>query len=234
MLGVLYDIHGNYVALNAVIADATEKGATRFVLGGDYCMLGAQPAEVLHRLEELPADTIWLRGNTERWVADPQADDIPNEELRDAALFVQAAIGKDYVSELAALPHVLADVPIPGAAMTVFCHASPGSDMIGFTGRPADTDGDAAASAFEANTIVAGHTHIQFERQVGVIDIVNPGSVGLPLDGDPRAAYALLDEDGAFDLLRVEYDVDEALAAYGNHIDPWIDIAKRRLRDARP
>jgi diadenosine tetraphosphatase ApaH/serine/threonine PP2A family protein phosphatase len=106
--------------------------------------------------------------------------------------------------------------------------------MIGFTDRPAESDGDAAATAVEANTIVAGHTHIQFERTVGVIDVVNPGSVGLPFDGDPRAAYALLDPAGSFFLRRVEYDIDEALVAYGNHIDPWVDAAKRRLREARP
>jgi predicted phosphodiesterase len=234
MLALLYDIHGNHVALQAAIDDAERNGATRFLLGGDYCLIGAQPAQVLHRLGELPADTIWLRGNTERWVADPQADDIPAEAIRDAALFVQAAIGKESIAELAALPDVLSDVPYPGAAMTVFCHASPGSDMVGFTDKPADGDGDAASTSFEANTIVAGHTHIQFERQVGVIDIVNPGSVGLPFDGKHGAAYALLDADGAFHLKRTTYDLDAALAAYGDHRGEWVDIAKRRLRDARP
>ncbi|MGB0871613.1 MAG: metallophosphoesterase family protein [Solirubrobacterales bacterium] len=234
VLAIAYDIHGNDHALAAVIEDATSAGATNWLLGGDYCLIGAQPAAVLDRLETLPAGTIWLRGNTERWVADPTSIDIPVEAIRDAALFVRDAIGAEAVAELAALPDVLVDVPHPGAQMTVFCHASPGSDMIGFTDLPAETDGDAAESSFEANTIVCGHTHIQFVREVGVIEVVNPGSVGLPFDGDQRAAYALLDADGSFSLRRVEYDVEAAIAAYGDHSGEWIDIAKRRLIDARP
>lgn len=234
MLAIAYDIHGNDHALAAVIDDAQSAGATSWLLGGDYCMIGAQPKAVLDRLETLPGGTIWLRGNTERWVAHPEAEDIPVDPIRDAARFVQQAIGPESVSELAALPDVLTNIPHPGAAMTVFCHASPGSDMIGFTDQPSETDGDAAKSEFEANTMVCGHTHIQFAREVGVIEVVNPGSVGLPFDGDQRAAYALLSEDGSFDLRRVEYDVEAAIAAYGSHEGAWVDIAKRRLREARP
>jgi predicted phosphodiesterase len=234
VLAVLYDIHGNLAALEATIADAEAVGASGYLLGGDYCLMGAEPEAVLERLERLPAGAIWLRGNTERWVADPQADDIPIDAIRDAALFVQRAIGRPAVSELAALPDVLANVPHAGAQMTVFCHASPGSDMIGFTDTPSAGDGEAASNPYEANTIVCGHTHIQFAREVGVIEVVNPGSVGMPFDGDRRAAYALLNEDGSFDLRRVEYDVERALSAYAEHSGEWVDIAKRRLRDARP
>ncbi|MGH2958261.1 MAG: metallophosphoesterase family protein, partial [Solirubrobacterales bacterium] len=150
-----------------------------------------------------------------------------------ATLFVQGAIGRDSVRELAALPDVVADVPFDGASMTVFCHASPGSDMVGFTDRAADADADAANSPYEANTIVGGHTHIQFMREVGVIQVVNPGSVGMPFDGDQRAAYALLAPDGSFILNRVDYDVDSALDAYAELDGPWVDLAKTRLRTAR-
>lgn len=234
VLAVLYDIHGNLTALEAVIDHAEAAGATGYLLGGDYCLIGAEPAGVLERLEKLPADTIWLRGNTERWVHDPESADIPVDAIRDAALFVQHAIGKPAVDELAALPDVLTEVPHPGAEMTIFCHASPGSDMLGMTDVPADTDGDAIANSFEANTVVCGHTHIQFAREIGVIEVINPGSVGLPFDGNRDAAYALLGADGAFDLKRVAYDVDAAIAAYVDHTGEWVDIAKRRLRTARP
>jgi predicted phosphodiesterase len=234
MLALLYDIHGNDTALAAVIEDARAAGADAWLLGGDYCMIGAEPAAVLDRLEGLPADTVWLRGNTERWVAHPEAEDIPVDAIRDAALFVQGAIGPDSVRELAALPDVVADVPFDGAAMTLFCHASPGSDMIGFTDEPAEGDGDAAENAFEASTIVCGHTHVQFIREVGVLEVVNPGSVGLPFDGDQRAAYALLAPDGSFNLRRVEYDVERAIAAYDGLHGEWVEIARRRLASARP
>jgi diadenosine tetraphosphatase ApaH/serine/threonine PP2A family protein phosphatase len=137
------------------------------------------------------------------------------------------------VRELAALPDVVADVPFDGAAMTVFCHASPGSDMLGFTDQEAGTDAEAATSKYEANTIVCGHTHIQFAREVGVVQVVNPGSVGLPFDGDRRAAYGLLAEDGSFDLRRVDYDFEGALDSWGNIQGDWVEIARTRLLNAQ-
>jgi diadenosine tetraphosphatase ApaH/serine/threonine PP2A family protein phosphatase len=152
--------------------------------------------------------------------------------IADACRFVAGAIGHADTGELAALPQMLADVPYAGAAGVIFCHASPGSDMIGFTDQPAATDGAAADSGLEANTTVCGHTHVQFRREVGVIEVINPGSAGFPFDGDPRAAYALVDPDGAFELRRVEYDVEAAVAAYGTHDAEWVALAKRRLRAA--
>ncbi len=233
MLALLYDIHGNDVAFEAVVEHATAAGADAWLLGGDYCLMGAQPAAVLDRIETLPPDTVRLRGNTERWVAHPEADDIPLEEIRDAALWTAGAIGPDAVHEMATWPDCVHHVPFDGAGVTVFCHASPGSDMIGFTDSPADTDGDAAANEYEANTIVCGHTHIQFIREVGVIQVVNPGSVGMPFDGDQRAAYGLLSPDGSFELLRVEYDVERAIATLDSIDGEWTRITRRRLAEAR-
>lgn len=232
MLALIYDIHGNRIALDAVLADAGRAGAAHYLLGGDYCMLGAEPTATLARLRELPADTIWLRGNTERWIADPAAGDVPSPLIAEACVFAGDAIGRAEVHELAALPQMLAEVPRPGAAGVIFCHASPGSDMVGFTDQPAESDGTAADSGLEANTIVCGHTHIQFVREVGVIQIVNPGSCGLPLDGDRRAAYCLLHEDGSFEPRRVEYDVEAAIATYDGNDAPWAQTARRRLREA--
>lgn len=234
VLALLYDIHGNLPALEAVIEDAEAAGTTQYLLGGDYCLLGPQPAEVLHRLHALPAGTIWLRGNADRWVAEPDSADIPLPPLRDACHIAAGAIGRPSVSELMALPQMLAELPVPGAEGVIFCHASPHSDMIGFIDQPLETDGAAADSGLEANTIVCGHTHIQFHREVGVIEVINPGSVGLPFDGDHRAAYAILNPDGSFNPRRVEYDVERTITSYGDRDAEWVEIGKRRLRDARP
>src|SRR5581483_4388179 len=70
MLALLYDMHGNLRALNAVLADARAAGATRFVLGGDYAAFGPEPAETVAALRELE-DATWIRGNWERWCAHP-------------------------------------------------------------------------------------------------------------------------------------------------------------------
>ncbi len=64
--------------------------------------------------------------------------------------------------------------------------------------------------------VVFGHSHLQFRRPgPNGTDLLNPGSVGMPLDGDPRGAYAVRsDEDGEFELRRVEYDTERAARAY--------------------
>ena len=72
MLGVLYDIHGNLPALDAVLEETQLAGADRYLLGGDYALFGAWPAETVARLREL--DATWIRGNVDRWVDDPGED----------------------------------------------------------------------------------------------------------------------------------------------------------------
>ena len=66
---VLFDVHGNLNALEAVIADARSAGAESFLLGGDYVVFGAWPCETVDRLREL--DAVAIRGNTDRWLTDP-------------------------------------------------------------------------------------------------------------------------------------------------------------------
>src|SRR4051812_49701812 len=73
MLGILYDIHGNLDALNAVLADAADAGVDRWLLGGDYGTPSPYPLETLARLRELE-NTTWIRGNGERWLLEPPED----------------------------------------------------------------------------------------------------------------------------------------------------------------
>ena len=65
MLALLYDVHGNLPALEAVLDDCPARG---FLLGGDYAVAGGWPRETVERLEELEGE--WIRGNTERWLVD--------------------------------------------------------------------------------------------------------------------------------------------------------------------
>jgi diadenosine tetraphosphatase ApaH/serine/threonine PP2A family protein phosphatase len=105
----------------------------------------------------------------------------------------------------------------------VFCHASPGSDVESFL--PEAQPGDAELLAgVEAARVVFGHTHLQFRRTTeDGIELVNPGSVGLPFDGDQRAAYGLIAPDGAVELRRVDYDVEHAIAALRERGNSWAE-----------
>jgi predicted phosphodiesterase len=178
-----------------VIEDARAAGAAEFVLGGDYTFFGAFPREVVERLRELNAT--WIRGNTDRWLDDPA--DMTQSELNDKALaFCHDRLGK-LARDLAAL------APTASVDGALVCHASPRSDMRSFT--PNESEADAALLAPEdPDVIVFGHTHLQFRRPSGHRTLVNPGSVGLPFDGDRRAAYSLWNGGSDFELRRVGYD----------------------------
>jgi predicted phosphodiesterase len=225
---VLYDIHGNLPALRAVLTAARAAGAGRFVLGGDYALFGPFPAEVLDALRGLPEPTVWIRGNVDRWTANPEG--APADELIAGAIAdCRSALGAGVVAELGTLTahHVEARVR--------FSHASPRSDLESFLPEPGAQDELMLAGAVEPLQVF-GHTHLQFQRAgPGDVTLVNPGSVGMPLDGDPRAAYALLAGDEV-ELRRVEYDVEAAVRALGErHRDrPWAARTARRLISATP
>jgi predicted phosphodiesterase len=216
LLALLYDIHGNLPALEAVLADAGD--AERFLLGGDYATLGAWPVETIERLRELDAE--WIRGNVDRWLVD--SSDIPDfmVELVERS---RAMIGEELCRELAALPESIAD------AGTLYCHASPLSDMDSFYPEPQDSDAERLMGV-EAERVVFGHTHLAFARTgPGGVRLVNPGSVGMPLDGDHRASYAVIDGDRV-EHRRVEYDWEASVAAVREQVG---EIPARRIELAR-
>lgn len=226
-LAILYDIHGNLAALEAVLADARGAGADRFLLGGDYALFGPRPAETVAALRAIPACT-WIRGNVDRWSAHP--DDAPGEQLvQDAIAACREALGRQTIDELGALP---AQVVLEG---TRYCHGSPISDVRSFMPDPAHEDDELLGEAGEPR-VVFGHTHLQFARagRAGV-ELVNPGSVGMPFDGDPRAAYALAHEDGRFEHRRVGYDHRASAATMRERFGDvkWAQRSEARLANAQ-
>lgn len=224
-LAVLYDIHGNLPALEAVLDDARAQGADRFLLGGDYALFGPWPGETVARLRELDAAT-WIRGNVDRWTADPTDLDDTTLEAVEAC---RSQLDASLVAELGALPE---QVVVDRAR---YCHASPLSDMRSFLPQPGDDDEELLAGAGE-HRIVFGHTHLAFTRtRPDGIQLLNPGSVGMPLDGDHRAAYVLVREDGTVDPRRVGYDHAASAAAVRERFGDaaWAVRSERRLRTAQ-
>lgn len=227
MRALIYDVHGNLPALEAVLEDARAAGADRFLLGGDYGLFGPWPAETVTKLRQLTEAT-WIRGNVDRWTARP--DEAPDDELIQAAIDAcRRALGDQVVSELAALPEQLV---IDG---TRYCHGSPISDMRSLMPSATDEDGELLGDAAEPR-IVFGHTHLQFSRRTeSGIELVNPGSVGMPFDGDPAAAYALVGEEGQITQRRVGYDHEASAAAVEERYPgaAWAERSARRLRKAQ-
>ena len=217
MIACLYDVHGNLPALEAVLADAGD--VDRYILGGDYALFGGWPGETVARLRELEPAT-WIRGNVDRWTADPP------DELREPVEAVRAELGDALVAELAALPATAEDGDL------LICHGSPLSDVRSFQPEPADDEGELLAGV-TASRLLFGHTHLQFRRMSGAIELINPGSVGVPLDGDHRAAYALLHDDGRLEHRRVAYDHMASAAKLRSFGGDWADVIARRIERAR-
>jgi diadenosine tetraphosphatase ApaH/serine/threonine PP2A family protein phosphatase len=134
------------------------------------------------------------------------------------------ALGEELVERLVALPETTTRNGV------LYCHASPGSDMNSFAPEQQDSDAELLRGV-DSSRVVFGHTHIQFARMTaGGVELVNPGSVGLPFDGDHRAAYALVHDDGRVELRRVEYDWHTSAEAARERAG---ELPARRLEQAR-
>ncbi len=149
MEALVYDVHGNLPALEAVIADAGD--VSLFVLGGDYALFGGWPKETIERLCALP-DALWIRGNGERWTANP--GDAPDNPVVPGAI----EAGPRLVDDLGALPTSAA------RADTLICHGSPQSDVRSFLPSPADDEPELLRDV-TASRLIFGHTHLPFRRE---------------------------------------------------------------------
>ena len=222
MLACLYDIHGSRPALQAVLDDAENAGADRYLLGGDYGAWGPHPLECLDLLRALPRTT-WIRGNGERWTRDPPHD---RPEVVEALAQRQSGYGTDE----GWLFSLQAQVELDGI---LYVHGSPLSDVESFPAEPS-VDDERLLNGVRDRTVVFGHSHLQFRRPgPNGTTLVNPGSVGMPLDGDVRAAYALRSDDGAFAFRRVQYDNERAAAAYEALGGSFGAMAAQRIRRGR-
>jgi putative phosphoesterase len=195
-VAALYDIHGNLPALDAVLAELEAIGVDEIVCGGDV-VWGPFPAECVERLEA--AGARFLHGNCERSVlaAESERDAWCREQLGDAQL-----------KEIAAWPATV-ELAVDEIGRILFCHGSPRSDeelLTAATPEPAARD---ALSGVEADLVVCGHTHHQYDREIDGTRLVNAGSVGLPYEGEAAAFWALLGAD--VELRRTAYDVAVAV-----------------------
>jgi predicted phosphodiesterase len=229
MWGLLYDVHGNLPALEAVLEDAEAVGVDRWLLGGDYALFGGWPAETLKLLRGLP-DATWIRGNCERWAAAPE--EAPDDAVVQGAIAaVLSILGPVEVAELARFPESAAL-----DADTRAWHASPVSDVLSFLPEPHAEDAELLGDAGEAR-LVFGHTHVPFSRleESRGIELVNPGSVGMPFDGNPRAAWAVIHPDRAVEHRRARYD-HAAAARRVREIageERWGEVVAQRVERAQ-
>lgn len=219
-IAALYDIHGNLPALDAVLKDLAVRDVDLIVVGGDF-VWGPQPSETLNRLQELADRCLFIRGNTEREVTGRYG----LREGLDAATADSVAWCADELSNadhdfLRSLP-TQEIVEVDGLGPTLFCHGSPHADDDIITRASPSERLERLLDGVEERTIVAGHTHVQFDRASPGHRIINPGSIGMPYEGKPGAYWALLGPD--VELRRTTYDFDAAAASLRRSGFPGVD-----------
>jgi len=231
---LISDLHGNRLALEAVLEDLEEAGIDRLVCLGDVAA-GPEPRATIERLQALECPVVV--GNWDCWLLEGMPN-LPGEagpKLRDQGDWSAAQLGEPEQAFLAALPpHV--ELNLDGAA--VLCvHGSPRSIMEDIYATTPETELAGMLDGFRPAFVVAGHTHVQLLRPHGTTLFLNPGSVGLPCCSRPAhgpacispwAEYAILSvEDGrvSTELRRAPYDVisllELARASGMPHADFW-------------
>jgi predicted phosphodiesterase len=199
-VAALYDVHGNLPALEAVLADVEAKGADAIVCGGDV-VWGPMPSECLALLRSVGAE--FVAGNCERTV-------LAGESERDR--WCRDRLDGEERDVVARWPLTLVH-RVDGLGRVLFCHATPRRDDEILTRLSPDDAVSAALAGTEAEVVVCGHTHVQFDRRPPPAPrLVNAGSVGLPYEGEPTARWALLGPDVT--LLGTAYDFEAALEEF--------------------
>ena len=199
MIAILSDIHGNYPALKAVLDDVDKVGCERIISLGDvagyYCMVN----ECIDALRA--RDVVNLLGNHDDYLVSRAVCPRSNSATR-CIEFQQQVIFPENREWLASS---ISTLEFENVSMV---HAGWNDPLDEYL----HTISESYFAGKAATIFFSGHTHVQVLAKFGNKIYCNPGSVGQPRDGDPRAGYAILDR-GEIALRRVEYDIDSIVAA---------------------
>jgi predicted phosphodiesterase len=235
-LGLIADIHGNLVALDAVLADLASDQVDRLVCLGDSALLGPRPAEVIARLRQLDCPSVL--GNVDAWMLGDTPPVSSNTALPDWNV---AQLTDADFAYLRACPMTL-EIVLDSATTLLACHGTQRSyyEVIA-AGTPPD-DMRTLLGEHRPAFVAGGHTHRQLLRRDGETTFINPGSVGLPGVGPDHpllelnqhiawAEYAVLEvREGrrSVDLRRIPLDLDrmfaDARASGMPDLDWWLGL----------
>ncbi len=207
-LATLYDIHGNLPALEAVLADIEHHQPDALVIGGDV-LSGPLPLETLDTLLALDLPLHWLMGNGDTdivsYAKTGASNGLSAKGDADAAWVANKLIPQqqDFISTW----QDTFTLPVNGLGDVLFCHAIPTSNTFVFTVNTPEVKLEPIFANLPVDTVVCGHTHMQFDRMIAGKRVVNSGSIGMSFVS-PGAYWLLLDGDVKF--MHTEYDVSAA------------------------
>jgi putative phosphoesterase len=225
-LAALYDIHGNLPALEAVLQDIRQADVDQVVVGGDV-LPGPMPRETIACLLDLDIPVQFIQGNGDREVlaqkAGKDTDAVP-EQFREVIRWNAQQLGPEQARLLGTWLKTTR-IEVRGLGEVLFCHATPRNDTEVFTRLTPEERLLPVFAGLDVAVVVCGHTHMQFDRTIGTIRIVNAGSVGMPF-GEPGAYWLLLGPD--VQLRHTPYDLAKAAARIRDTMYPQAqDFAAR-------
>ncbi len=214
-LAILSDIHGNLPALEAVLQDVATHNVDQIIVAGDNINWGPFSKAVLQRLFDIGA--VVMRGNHEFYMLNI---DTPRMPERWREFLMPRALVQDLpdalIQKIACLPDELS-LNFRDAPPLRVVHARPGSPWEGFYSTDTDIEVRQKLGDVTEKTVIAGHTHLRFDREVDGVRVLNPGAVGLMFDRNADASYLLLngDESGWRPTFRrVPYDQSALMSGY--------------------
>lgn len=222
LIGILSDAHGNPYGFSACVHRLLEEGVERIYFLGDSVGYMPDVAPILERLEHL--DAVCLRGNHEEMLLGRQ----PLSPHRERVYRLQEAAGQLAKEQRAYIEgwHGSMKQEVLSGRQVAFCHGSPWEPVDGYVYPDSDLT---RFMELPYQFVFMGHTHRPFQRRVGQVQVVNVGSCGLPRDVGNMASCALFDsEEASVRILRLPFDVEQVIMAYGPFIHPAVIDCLRR------
>jgi predicted phosphodiesterase len=221
-IAIVSDVHGNLVALEAVLDDLERQRPDLVVQGGDLVLFGPQPEACLDRIRDLG----WpgVLGNTDEvlWQPPPGIP-VPEPSIE----WTRERLGPERVGWLRAQT-----MEWRQNDELALVHAAPGDLWRAVLPDAPEGEVEGVYGPLSARLVTYCHIHVPYVRGLSNFTIANSGSVSIPLDGDPRPSYLLI-EDGEPRPQRVDFDLERAVAevrASGHPSAKWIEGRMRRAR----
>ena len=188
-VAALSDIHGNLPALEAVLRELQDEEPDLIVFCGDVAS-GPMPAETIDVLRRIP-DARFVRGNADRGLVDEFDGRERSPMPGPFAGWCAKQINREHRDFLASFESTVTVDGVDGVGRVLFCHAVPGNDTDVMTVETPLERMRSLLAGVDADLVVCGHTHMQFDRMVDRVRVVNAGSVGMPY-GEPGAYWTML------------------------------------------
>lgn len=242
-IAVLSDIHSNYSALEACLAFAKHLGAEGYVFLGDLVSDFAYPNDTIARLRALSQQNMcyFVRGNREEYLIRHRKN--PNDGWKPSSqtgslLYTYENLTAEDMDFIEGMGRS-ARIEIEDCPPILACHGSPSQpDEIVY---PGSERCDALLAGMDAQVMLVGHSHSQFRYEAGGRQMINPGAVGSPVNGQTKAQFSLLDcQSGRWRarMLNVDYDIAGELRRFDQSglkdvAFIWALMAREQLRTGR-